>query len=143
MTTKTFRGLIATQTVDIVSLHSNNGSIGYRIKKLELMPEAPGTTTYELIVKIFTTPQTVTSSAIDFSDQTLIASAYLEGSAGTTPGDLLSVVFDNITFNQDIYITCFNENGAGGANYQLELEQFPLDLNENTVATLKDIRNLS
>jgi len=27
-------------------------------------------------------------------------------------------------------------------NYYLELEQFKLDLNENTVATLKNIRNI-
>ena len=43
-------------------------------------------------------------------------------------------------FNQDIYVTNY---GSGAMNYYIELEQIKLDLNENTVATLKDIRNLS
>ena len=44
-----------------------------------------------------------------------------------------------MTFNQDIYITC---KSSGNMNYYMELEQIKLDLNENTVATLKDIRNI-
>ena len=47
-----------------------------------------------------------------------------------------------MTFNQDIYITHTNLHAdAGPVNYYIELEQIKLDLNENTVATLKDIRN--
>jgi len=53
------------------------------------------------------------------------------------------VIFDNEVFNQDIYIT-YTDNGGGSnedINYYIELEQIKLDLSENTVATLKDIRN--
>ena len=46
-----------------------------------------------------------------------------------------------MTFNQDIYITLRCHNAAADVNYYIELEQVKLDLNENTVATLKDIRN--
>ena len=47
-----------------------------------------------------------------------------------------------MTFNQDIYVTHTDVLGAGACNYYIELEQFKLDLSENTVATLKDIRNI-
>ena len=54
------------------------------------------------------------------------------------------IVFDNMKFNQDIFVT----NVDGGAenraiNYYIELEQVKLRLDENTVATLKDIRNIT
>ena len=49
-------------------------------------------------------------------------------------------IFDNTIVNQDIYITHSDIVGTTPCNYYLELEQVKLDLNENTVATLKDIR---
>ena len=54
----------------------------------------------------------------------------------------LHTVFDNITFNQDIYVTAVELAGGRPTNYHIELEQVKLDLNEQTVATLKDIRNV-
>ena len=54
----------------------------------------------------------------------------------------VSVVFDNITFNQDIHLGFKNLDAAIDMNYHIELELVKLDLNENTVATLKDIRNI-
>ena len=45
-------------------------------------------------------------------------------------------------FNQDIYVTHKDVAVGQTVNYYIELEQIKLDLNENTVATLKDIRNI-
>ena len=54
-----------------------------------------------------------------------------------------TTIFDNEIFNQDIYITFRDIGGATqSCNYYIELETIRLDLNENTVATLKDIRNI-
>ena len=146
MPIKSFRGLIKEGTQDIISLHTNDGSTGYRIKKFQLMPRAPGAETYNSIVKIYSIDQgtvPTTGGTIDFSDQTLLAVAYLEDNASTayTVGE--TIVFDNMTFNQDIYVT-FTDNSSANIsiNYYIELEQIKLDLNENTVATLKDIRNI-
>jgi len=50
------------------------------------------------------------------------------------------IIFDNVTFNQDIFITAIDIGAAAECNYYLELEQFTLDLSEATVATLKDMR---
>ena len=53
-----------------------------------------------------------------------------------------AVIFDQEIFNQDIFVTHKIRNGTGSVNYYIELEQISLTLDENTVATLKDIRNI-
>ena len=54
-------------------------------------------------------------------------------------------MFDKEIFNQDIYITHHNQHDTdtSACNYYIELEQVKLDLSENTVATTKDIRNIT
>ena len=53
------------------------------------------------------------------------------------------VIFDNEKFNQDIFVTNVDVVGnSAPINYYIELEQIKLSLDENTVATLKDIRNI-
>jgi len=144
MPIKTFRGFIAHGTQDVVSLHTNDGSIGYRLIKLDTIDADPGTNSLENVLKIYKVPQTTVDGTIDFSDQTLIGVAYFENNTSTTYGSWKQIIFDRETFNQDIYITSNDNSGNNIAvNYILELEQVKLDLNENTVATLKDIRNLA
>ena len=146
MPIKSFKGLIKEATQDTISLHTNNGALGYRIKKFQLMPFNPGSKTYNSVVKIYSIPQEpvpVSGATINFSDQTLLAAGYYEDNASTAYTASSTIVFDNITFNQDIYVT-FTDNDSSDIfiNYYIELEQIKLDLNENTVATLKDIRNI-
>ena len=141
MPIKTFRGLIAQDAIDTITLHTNTGSTGYRLKKFELIPNNPGTETPESVVKIYKVPQTTATSEIDFSDNTMLAAGFYSGeNTPNYPQDVV-VIFDNEIFNQDIYITHKNDSEAKAINYYIELEQVNLDLNENTVATLKDIRN--
>jgi len=139
---KTFRGLMADGTQDTIVLHTNDGSIGYRIVKFQIMPPLMGTQNYESTVKIYKVAQTTIDSNIDFSDNTLLAAAYIENeSHGNYIGIELSVIFDQEIFNQDIYITHDDVKGDNRAcNYYIELEQVKLDLSENTVATLKNIK---
>ena len=54
-----------------------------------------------------------------------------------------TIVFDNTTFNQDIFVTLKGHDHTTDVNYYIELEQVKLSLDENTVATLKDIRNIA
>jgi len=140
MPIKTFRGKMANDTMDTISLHTNNGAIGYRIKKFQVMQTTDDDV--EATVKIYSVRQTSNENSIDFSDQTLLAACYFSSSSSSQlyPEDQ-TVIFDNMTFNQDIYITLRCHNAAADVNYYIELEQVKLDLNENTVATLKDIRN--
>jgi hypothetical protein len=142
MPIKSFRGLMTTGDIVTIPLSTNKGSIGYIIKKFKVMSNTPGDADYENVFKIYSIPQTTATGSVDFSDNTLLGAAYEKEQANTTSPYETSIVFDNMTFNQDIYVTL-----AGGAsdksNYYIELEQVKLDLNENTVATLKDIRNIA
>ena len=147
MPIKSFRGKLADDAIEQIFLHTNTGSTGYRIKKFQVMPGNPTADNMEATIKIYKIPQTAASNTIDFEDQTLLAAAYIENHDGTSAGFsnfTNAVIFDNEIFNQDIYITLKAGTGAGtdGVNYYFELEQIKLDLNENTVATLKDIRNI-
>jgi len=139
---KTFRGLMASDTQDTIVLHTNDGSTGYQIVKFELFPRNFGTSDYEAVMQVWKVSQTANTNVVDFSEQTLLAVGAWSGASNVT-GEVsgFHVIFDREIFNQDIYITLLDTQ-SGFMNYYLELEQVKLDLSENTVATLKDIRNL-
>jgi len=141
---KTFRGKLTNGAQDTISLHTNDGSTGYRIVKFQVM--APdGSENIESVVQIFTVFQTAgASQSIDFSNQTLLGAAIISQSAASQnyPEDV-SIIFDKQIFNQDIYITSKGVDYTASINYYIELEQIKLDMNANTVATLKDIRNVT
>jgi len=141
---KTFRGQLADQEVLTIRLSTNNGMIGYKIRKFQLFPAgATSNFDYESFVSIFKTPpgDAPADATPTFDNGSLVACAYYSQNANATtyPEDL-NVVFDNMVFNQDIYASHSNSGGGEAINYYLELEQIALDLNEATVATLKDMR---
>ena len=148
MPVKSFRGIIdsslGNDAQDTITLHTNDGSTGYRIVKMQIFPNQPGAIDTEGTVKVFKVAQTTIDALVDFSDQTLLAAAYYTQNDGpnTTANTIISI-FDNEIFNQDIYVV-YDEIGGTQQkmNYYIELEQIKLDLNQNTVATLKDIRNI-
>ena len=140
---KSFRGMLADGSIDTISLHTIDGSMGYKIVHFTIMPENPGTTDFEHSIKIYKIPQTTATADINYSDNTLLAAAFTEGNNSSNfIGQPLVTFFDNEIFNQDIYITHVDAKGALNCNYYIELEQVKLDLTENTIATLKDIRNI-
>ncbi len=143
MPIKSFRGKIEADQVETIALSTNNGSTGYKIKSLKVIGQQPSAVNQESTLKIFTIPKTVAdvTSTIDFSDNTLIAVAFYETDHTATLSDNQNIIFDNITFNQDIFIT-MKGTASTSLNYHIELEQVKLSLDENTVATLKDIRNI-
>jgi len=142
MTIKTFRGLIADGGQDTIVLHTNDGSTGYRIVKFNIISNNPTGADVESVVSVWKVSQSTASSTIDFSDNMLLATAFFSNAKAVPNTTISVVIFDQEIFNQDIYINV--KAGGGGAdsmNYYLELEQVKLALDENTVATLKDIRN--
>ena len=143
MPIKTFRGQIANDGKDTIVLHTNNGLMGYRIIKFQVLPSNPEGATTESLIPVWSTESArdaqVSVGTIDFSLQELLAVNYwTSSSVGTTNPEDSTVIFDQTVFNQDIYLTC---KSSGSMNYYIELEQMKLDMNKSTVATLKDIRN--
>jgi len=140
-----YRGLLADSGQDTILLSTKKGEVGYRIIKLQLIPNQPGAATAEHIVQIWKEQQTSAVSTIDFSDNRLLGAGY---SNNDTAGDdnppvVNTVIFDQEIFNQDIFVTHKIRNGTGSVNYYIELEVIKLDESQAMVATLKDIRNNS
>ena len=139
---KTFRGMMADDTIDTVLLHTNTGSMGYRIVKFQLMSNNPVTTSAEHIIKIYKTPQTTATATVDFSDQTLLGVGLFIHNDNYS-NTQTHIIFDQDVFNQDIYITHATGAGSDPCNYYIELEQAKLSHGENTTATLRNIRNIT
>jgi hypothetical protein len=141
---KSYRGLLADITQDTINLHTNNGKTGYKIVKFELIPNVPGTVAQETICKIYKISQTAIDGAIDFSDLTLLAAAYYQDSSSAGDNQMTTIIFDNETFNQDIFITNKDVSGndpGAPINYYLELEQINLTEDQALVAIVKNLRN--
>ena len=150
MPIKSFRGSMSTSAgpsapVARVALRTNNGRTGYRLKKLQIIVTDPFVAATKLIFKIYSVPQTTTDGIVDFSDQTLLGVAtYHDQPVAEDMAESKTIIFDNVVFNQDIYLTCHDQGlNQKSASYYFELESIKLGLNDNTVATLKDIRNVS
>ena len=145
MPIKSFKGLIADGGQDTILLHTNDGSTGYRIVKFDIFPHKPGTEQSESTVQVFKIKQATVSkltAEVDFADNTLLAAGFYGKSAGVDNAETKLIHFDNEIFNQDIFVTHTETAGTQAVNYYIELEQVKLSLDENTVATLKDIRNI-
>ena len=139
---KSFRARLEDGDTLHIRLSTNNGLTGYQIKKLELFPTEPGVTKGEHVVKVFSKDQEgiAPTGTITFDDPLLLASAYLAMNDSAYYGNDMITVFDNMKFNQDIYVT-HKDNATGVAvNVYIELEQVKLSKDEATMATLKDMR---
>ena len=139
---KSYRGKLADGDIDTISLHTNTGKTGYRIKNFRLIGNQPGVDRQESTVKIFSIPQTVATSTIDFSDNTLLAAGFAsaDNSGQFYPINEI-VIFDNVKFNQDIYITHVESANTFPCNYYLELEQIRLTEDQALIAIVKNLRN--
>ena len=143
MPIKTFRGLLADGAQDTIRLSTGQGKVGYRIRKLELFPQLPGTESVESTVMIWRNEQdsvSTTTATVDFSNAQLLGAAMFHDSSSEGNLNPLYVVFDNVVINQDIFVTHTDTNANIPINYYLELEQIALSDNEATVATVKDMR---
>ena len=138
--------MIADNAINTIRLGTNKGLTGYKISKLELMPNNPGNANVENVVQVFTNPKSGdTSATINFNDPQLIAAGYFQDNASSAVPSSKIIVLDDKVFNQDIFVTqrdIANPTPGNGTsvNYVLHLEQVKLDVNEATVATLKDMR---
>jgi hypothetical protein len=141
MVVKTFRGLLADAGQERIRLQTIKGKVGYRIVKLQIMPELPGAAYYESVVQVWKKEQAAATSNINLTDSDLLAAAFFSAdtAAHSFYGPVL-VISDQEIFNQDIYIT--NQDlQSGNVNYYLELEVIPLDDAGAEYTTLKDMRS--
>ena len=136
---KTFRALLADSEIDQVRLSTNNGLTGYQITKFDILP-VDADEDIESVVQIYSVPQTTARNTINFDDPTLLAAGIIRAGTGVSQPLTAITVFDNMKFNQDIFVTVKGNSYTKSINYYIELEQVKLSLDEATVATLKDMR---
>ena len=143
MKVKSFKGRLADGGQERIRLSTNDGKTGYLVRKFQTMSVSPGVEQHESITQLFaekvgTVPTTL--ATVDFRNPLLLAAnVYISGNASAEVYNQ-QVIFDSVKVNQDIYVTHTENDGTSAINYYVELEQVPLDLNEATVATLKDMR---
>ena len=139
------RGKLDMGVQEMIPLSTIKGLIGYKVKTFQIMSASPGTGNIEMIGQIYKTLESSNvNSTPNFSNNRLLGVAlYHDGAANDTTHFMATTIFDNEKFNQDIYVNITDATGSTiRGNYYIELEQMSLDLNEQTVATLKDIRNV-
>ena len=139
-----FRGQLDMGVIEMIPLSTIRGLIGYKVRKFKLLPSAPGTSNGEFIGQIYKTNETTNvNNTPDFADNRLLGINYYTDGTTTERRNSETIIFDNEKFNQDIFVSITDASGGTmRCNYYIELEQMSLDLNEQTVATLKDIRNV-
>ena len=136
-----FRGQLASGTQDEIVLHTNNGTTGYKINKFQIF-QRNFNVSEEYNMSVWKTSQTTFPTTFNFSDNRLLAAAYIEVVGGAAEGLSPVVVFDNEIFNQDVYINITDASGGTvPCNYYIELEQMDLTDDQALVAIVKNLRN--
>ncbi len=118
-----FRGLLADGEQEKISIQGSVGAVAWRIIKLELFPNLPGSTDYENVVKVFREEQDSITGTVDFTDGELLAAAYMEGYSGNADTDGTYSIFDNDLFSRNIYVTNKDISTGESVNYYIELEE--------------------
>ena len=79
---------------------------------------------------------------INLDSPLVLAVNFYSGQASAqTYSEDQTIIFDNVKFNQDIFITYYDVSTSNDdMNYHIELEKMKLNSDEATVATLKDMR---
>jgi hypothetical protein len=140
---KSFRGKLAPAQIKRIKLGTIRGEIGYTIKKFQLISTVPGESgkSVEYVGKLYSIEPPTADAAVNFDDPTLLGVVHLQDQHSADNPASQVIIFDNVKFNQDIYVTLADADGdTVEGNYYVELEQHRLSLNESTVATLKDMR---
>lgn len=149
MPIKSYRGLIGNGEVETIPLQTNNGLTGYKVVKFHLFPnDVDGSASMEDLVQVWKTLTSANAATVDcdFSDNNLLAAGYYVRSLPDAAPYVATIaeaqtIFDNEVVNQDIYVSMNTGQSGSKINYYIELEQMKLNLDEATVATLKDLRN--
>ena len=131
-----FRALLGDGAVYEIELERQNANIAYRITKFEILPETVYTfATFSLMVWRESQDSVLSSASINFSDPDLLAAG--AWAFGSGEGNVQSnVIFDNMLFSRNIFVTCTEETTSGlKCNFYLELEEVPV-----TASTLMQIK---
>jgi len=137
-----FRGLLSDGGQDEINLERQNVNLAYRVVKLNIIAQLPGTLGgQESTIMVWREEQTsisTTTATIDFSNPDLLGVAYWNASDSPQYAQSITVLFDNVLFSRNLYITHTDTHSSPGnnnCNYYIELEEVPV--NASTLMQLK------
>lgn len=143
---KTFRGTLPetdgtsqatiNNTVERIYLSDPTTNIGYKIKKISILPERPLTDSNEALVKLHSKIPSAVNSSVDFDDSTLLAVAMYSNKDDSTyyPDDMVIIIDTERVINQDMYLSYDNPATSGRViNYMIELEEVKMSGSEQAV----------
>jgi hypothetical protein len=144
--TISFKGKLDIGLEDRIKLSTLNGKIGYRITKFQILSTLPGQgSAAELIAQIYNKSQEGSiGTTVDFTNSELLAVAYQEFKNASGNGMPTTIIFDNVKFNQDIFVNITDASGGTTpCNYYIELEAMSISDLEATYLTLQNIKTIA
>jgi len=133
-----FRGLLDDGGQDEINLERSNVTLAYRIIKLQILPETPfDQASAEHVVKIYRENQSGSiDGVVDFADPDLLGVAIINNNTtGYQYPPASNVIFDNVLFSRNIFVTHSELLNTVKCNYYIELEEVPVG-----AATLMQLR---
>jgi hypothetical protein len=137
-----YKGKLVNGGQDTILLSTRKGETGYRIRKFQAMGTSEDEN-YEATIKLYSTFQSTVNISVDFSDTSLLGAILYGDQNSPATAAIQTIVFDQVIFNQDIYVTFDAASASADMNYYLELEMISLTEDQAMVATLSDIRTNS
>jgi hypothetical protein len=133
-----FRGLLGDNAQDEINLERSNLNLAYRIIKFQVLPESAADENAEATIQIWkekqTMPGATTFVEVNFTNPDLLATALWVNSGSQTEPRAFHVVFDNVLFSRNLYVSNNDPQGRS-MNYYIELEEVPV--NAATLMQLK------
>ena len=130
-----FRGILGDGGQDEINLERSILNLAYRIVKFEVMSNTPFASSGEHVVKIYRESQSSVDAVVNFADVDLLGVALWRSSATELYPLSDDVIFDNVLFSRDIYVSHSDINGSTSCNYYIELEEVPV-----TASTLMQLK---
>jgi len=125
-----FRGLLGDGGQDEINLERQNVNLAYRIVNFMIMPNTPLASNSEYVSKIYRESTGAADGTVDFSDPDLLAAAFTTdravGAAAEFVTAPVSVIFDNVLFSRNIYVTNYEGTSSNKLNYYIEIEEVPV-----------------
>jgi len=121
-----FRGLLGDGAQDEINLERSNLNLAYRIVKFQIIEQEPGQESVEHTIKIYREEQASVDNTINFNDPDLLGAATYYSRSDAQRG-FMSVIFDNVLFSRNIWVTHEDVAGSEPCNYYIELEEVPVE----------------
>ena len=122
-----FRGNLEKGGEYEINLERSNVNLAYRIIKFQTMLTNWGQVTVENVTKVYRESQSSIDMVVNFADPDLLAAnCFSFNMSANYSGDASIVIFDNVLFSRNIFVTTENSSADENINWYLELEEVPV-----------------